>query len=285
MSAFLLFNGQLVHADSFSLSVQNRSFRYGDGIFETIRCIEGQPLWLGYHLERLHRSAGILGITLPESLNNPQLHQSISLLLEKNGHIQGTRVRLTFFRSEGGLYTPENNQGHYLIESQELNQHHYALNTKGLYLDVYPDEKKTAGFLSSMKGTSAILYVMASRYARLHGWDDALILNEKGFVAEATSSNIFMVAENRLYTPATDQGGVEGVMKKVLMDIAAKNNLKVTECALTTNDLLKADEIFLSNTIKGIQWVKGIQHKRFYHDMASHLMALLRETTIKLANQ
>lgn len=277
MSAFLLFNGQLVQADSFSLSANNRSFRYGDGIFETIRCRKGHPLWLDYHVKRLHSSAKILGIVPPESLINDDLQQSISRLLEKNGHTLGARVRLTFFRSEGGFYYPENNQGHYLMESNELVQENYLLNTKGLYVDVYPGERKIAGSLSSIKSTSAILYVLASRYARENGWDDALILNDKGFVAEATSSNVFMVAENRLYTPATDQGGVEGVMKKVIMDIALKKGLQVSECALTLNDLLKADEIFLSNTIKGIQWIKGIQHKRFYHDMASHLITFLRD--------
>ncbi len=276
MGNYIVYNGTVLPANECPLTPQNRAFRYGDGVFETIRCFTGQALWLDFHHDRLKDSAHLLKINIPETLTLDKLTALTNELLHKNGHTRGARLRLSFFRAEGGHYQPDDNTGWFLMETSPLEDDLYLMNKKGLNAGVYTDLHKKADFLSGLKTSSALLYVMASLYASEMGWDETFILNESGHIAEAASSNIFMDVNGVLYTPALDQGCVNGVMRRVIMNIAAKYKIKVVECAILPDDLLKADEVFICNAVKGVQWVKGIEHKRYYHEAASRIMKLLQ---------
>ncbi|MFW5707685.1 MAG: aminotransferase class IV, partial [Bacteroidota bacterium] len=153
----------------------------------------------------------------------------------------------------------------------------YNLNTQGLNVGFYREVLKPAGFLGNIKSTSAQLYVMALIYASQMAWDDILIFNERGNIVEGSSSNLFMVKGETVCTPALDQGCVDGVMRKVVLDLLKTLPYKVLECEITAEDLLGADEVFLTNAIAGISWIKGIEHKRYYHKVASRLMEVLQE--------
>jgi aminodeoxychorismate lyase len=282
MGNMIVYNGELIQENELHLSATNRSFRYGDGVFETIRCQKGVPLWFDYHFERLEKSARILHMKLPGDFLPDLLTQKMQQLAISNGCLEGARIRLSLFRGDGGFYKPATNDAAYLMEISALKTGAYEFNYKGLYVDVFDQIVKTYSPISGLKASSALVYVMASLYAQEKGWDDVVVLNETGHIVEATSSNIFMVEKGVLYTPALDQACVEGVMRRVLIEIAQKQGIKVVECALLPGDLLKADEVFLSNAIMGIQWVKGLKDKRYYHDFSSHLFQSLKEESVGL---
>ncbi len=279
MIDFIIYNGNLLSVEQFGLPVQNRSFRYGDGVFESIRCNNGVSLWIEKHCERLVSSAKTLKIDFPDNLNPENLKVLIRQLLKANNHLLGARVRLSLFREDGGLYRPKGNNGYFLIESSALEHNNYLLNNIGLKTGFYNELTKSVNRISFLKSSSSLLYVMAGLYGVEKGWDEVIILNENGYVAEAGNSNLFVVEKDQLLTPALDQGCVDGVMRRVILDLAVKANIKVSECALLPKDLLHADEVFLTNAIRGIQWVKGIQNKRYYHKMASDLMLEIQKIT------
>ena len=281
MSAWINFNGQIV-ADSQKLfGAENRAFRYGDGFFETIRCYRGRPLWMPQHIQRIENSARLLKMTLPDKFGEDYITRIITDLLTHNRHMQGARVRLAFYRNDVGFYRPQTHDTSFLVESSALENENYVLNDKGLFVGVYTENLKGVNLLSSLKTSSALLYVMAAQHARDKKWDDAFILNDRACLAEATSSNIFLVEDKKIYTPAIDQGCVEGVMRNVVMPLAVKEGYKLNECELKPEDLLQVDEVFITNTISGIQWVKGFASKRYYHDVANKLLKQLNSLFVE----
>ncbi|TVQ87213.1 MAG: 4-amino-4-deoxychorismate lyase [Bacteroidetes bacterium] len=275
MSLYVNYNGKLKSASEALIPYDNRSFRYGDGVFETIRCYRGKALWMEYHLKRLEKSTALLKLTLPDDFSVDFLAGMISGLLHANNHLAGARVRLSVFRDAGGFYRPDNNNAGFLIESMPLTHEMYELNKNGLIIGIYNEAFKTANIFSGLKTSNALLYISASMHAQEKQWNDALILNSEGFVAEATSSNIFMVHEGKIYTPSLDQACVDGVMRSVILKKITEANYPVDECSLTTDDLLEADELFITNTIAGVQWIKGFQSKRYYHRLSGNLIEML----------
>jgi branched-subunit amino acid aminotransferase/4-amino-4-deoxychorismate lyase len=268
----IIYNGSFFDKDNFGLDYQNRAFRYGDGFFETIRCVAGQPLWIDHHWNRFSQALQLLKMDPPEGLDKNHLIDLITELLSLNDSQAGARVRLSAFRGIGGFYKPITNETHFLIESQPLDSNRYFLNTSGKMVGIFDEAQKLSGIYSQVKSINAQLFVMASLFANENGWDDCIIINENGTVAEAISSNIFMVSGNKLYTPSLDQGCVDGVMKKVITSLAQNAGFTVNDCLLTPEDLLDADEVFLTNTVQGIQWVKGFGKKRYYHKISDILM-------------
>lgn len=280
MAPYISYNGNILPEYNSVLPFQNRSFRYGDGFFETIRVGEGKILWADRHYQRVIKSAKLLGMKLAEGFSPGHFQDLIYELYIKN-HPAGSsaRVRFSFFRNPGGYYSPLDNQAGYFIESSVLENDKFELNKKGLMISVYPDLKKSMDFLSGVKSSSALLYVMAGLYCKNHNSDDCIILNNEGTVAEALSSNLFIVKDNELITPAADQGCVHGIMRSVILDIASELQIKAHEVILTTSDLEDADEIFLTNTIQGIQWVAGFRSRRYFKTMSTVLIKALNQKT------
>ncbi len=269
-------NGQLIQHDAFSLSPANRAFRYGDGIFETIRVAGGQVLWSLLHFTRVSKAAATLHLNLDKNWSLPYFDQVITALARAN-HGEGchARVRFSLYREDGGLYAPITNNAAFLIESESLDQGFYDLNNKGLLIDIYPEIRKPRNMLSSLKSINALLYVLASIYKRDKDLGDILILNQEGFVAEASSSNIFLVKSGSLLTPAPDDGAVAGIMQQVIWQLAKENDIPVKAAPISADDLLTADEIFLTNAIQGIRWVMGFRQKRYYNNFSRQIMRLL----------
>lgn len=273
--ALVNINGQLLNADVAAISYDNRSFRYGDGFFETIRCIKGKPLWMKDHFFRIQRSAHLLKFNLPDLASVEFFSDQIHNLLSENSLESAARVRLSIWRESKGFYRPDENNTGYMIEASAFDNELFTLNKKGLLVGVYDQLQKPTGFLSGLKSSNALVYIMASLFAAENHWDDALILNTHGNIAEATSSNVFIVKKNAIYTPGINQGCVEGVMHTNILRLAASAGYNVHETSLTSDDLLGADEVFLTNTIAGVQWVKAFRDKRYYNKVASHLIELL----------
>ena len=142
-------------------------------------------------------------------------------------------------------------------------------------VDFYPDMCITPDILSPIKSINAQLYVMAAIYASENNIDDCIITNSTGGAAEGISSNIFFIQKGILYTPSIDQGCVNGVMRKIIIEIAKEAKIPVVECPVYKEELFDADELFLTNVIQGIQWIKGFRKKRYYHKISEVLAEML----------
>ncbi len=274
---YVYWNGDFIGKDQLKIDPSNRAFRFGDGFFETIRCLRGKPLWMEYHFKRIMKSLDVLKLNIKYFSDQKSLEHIITHLLHINNQQKGVRLRISFFRDAKGNYKPNQNDMGILMETFALDQLLYKSNETGLMTGIFRDMMKTADPLSHLKTSSALIYVLASIYAERKGWDDCFLLNESGFLAEATSSNVFVVKNNELFTPDPAQNCVAGVMRNVVIDIASSNGYSISECALHPEDLLKADEIFLTNTIHGIRWVKGLGVKRYFHKIAEKIVFLINK--------
>ena len=262
-SSFISFNGKISSIGSFSLGLENRSFRYGDGLFETMRSRDGKiPFW-NFHVQRLRSGLDILGITYSH-INWNELEKEVVNLIENNEHIHSARVRLTVFRKGAGNYFPESNEMSYCIESSALESKEFRLNEKGVNADLYTRIKKPLNVLSMVKSANAQLFVLAAKFAQEKSLDEAFIVNTNNELVESVSSNLFIIRNNQIFTPALSTGCLPGIMRMVIISMLAKKNIRVSETKISPSDLILADEIFLTNSIQGIQWVGGFQTKRFY---------------------
>jgi len=227
-TTFVNYNGNIVDAAEPLFSHSNRAFRYGDAVFETIRLMNGEILYFEKHLARLKTGMNYLGMNWHEDFNFQNLYLLIRHLDQVN-HLKGNgRIRLEVFREDGGYYTPNSNNVSYLIESEGLNEKEYQLNETGLKVDFFNEVAKPIHRLSNIKSSNALYYVMAAIHRKKTGADDCIILNAAGNIAEAISSNVFVVAKGDVFTPSLDQGCVSGVMREVVIELLKEKGKKIT---------------------------------------------------------
>ena len=189
---YICINGAFYKVVKAPLNQLNRGFHYGDGIFETIHANGTEPQFIDLHIERLIKSMGLLKMNIPEYYTKSKFTSFIKGLLTRNKHFRGARIRITVFRNNGGLYAPEENNVTFVIESAALEQDTYRLNEQGFRTEIFPDILKPVNVLSSLKTTSALLFVMAGIFRLENGWDDCIILNQHKKICESISSNIFV---------------------------------------------------------------------------------------------
>lgn len=268
---YINFNGEIVASDSKLLSVANRSFRYGDGLFESMRMLKGQLKFADLHADRLQRGMKALKIDGYSAMDAWFLKDKAEQLSIRNKAKHG-RLRLTVYRDSEGLYTPSQNKSGYCLELQPADEPRYFLNEKGLIVDIFTDLPKPSNYLSNIKTCNSLIYVMAGLYKAQNNLDEVFLLNQNGFLCEAGSSNIFVWYQNHLYTPALSEGCVEGVMRQVIINIALKNNIPVTEAQINPEILYEADEVFLTNASRGIQCVMGYGIRRYFSKISKMLM-------------
>ena len=277
MQIYLSHNGNFILADTPVVSANNRSFRYGDALFETIRITNYNPQFLKEHLIRLYAGMDVLKMEMNPLLNETYLEHAILELAQKNNITSDGRVRLTVYRNEGGLYAPSDNKVSFLIEVYSLDEIGYTLNTKGYTVDLFTEFKKAQNALSSIKSANSAIYVMAGIHKVQQQLDECLLLNDKHHIIEGISSNIFAVKNGVLYTPPVADGCVNGVMRKKIIEIAQATKIAVYEISVMQNVLLGADELFLTNTITGIRWAVAYKQKRYFNDTSKKLVEKLNE--------
>jgi branched-chain amino acid aminotransferase len=224
-------------------------------------------MFLRDHITRLKLGMTVLRMNVPAEFNTENIQEQITNLLKHNTHAPNARIRLTVFRNDGGFYTPETNAISFLIESTEI-EGAYELNQKGFWVDVYSDIKKSVNKLANIKTGNALLYVMAGLAKQSMRLDDCFLINESGTICESINSNIFLVKNGTIYTPPLTDGCVAGVMRKQIMALATQNKILVFETSITDYTLSNADEVFLSNSINGVQWVGQYKQKYYTNKMA-----------------
>ncbi|WP_164112519.1 MULTISPECIES: aminotransferase class IV [Sphingobacterium] len=265
---YMNYNGTLVPEEHTIFTANSRAFRYGDGIFETMLYKDGEIRFLDFHIERLQRSMQRLSLEKAGKFDTYFIKASTEELIRKNNMLgQRVRVRLVVFREGNGLYAPDSNSIGFVFQVQSLKEPVRDKKT-GLIIDLYTENKKPFSDLSDLKSNNSLIYVLAGLYKKKFDYDDVLILNQEGFLCEALSSNIFVYYEKTLYTPAINQGCIAGVMRRVVMDIAESEGIPVVEAQISPEIMKKADEIFCTNAIQGIQWVMGYKQKRYFNKIS-----------------
>lgn len=275
---FCIFNGHVISVYEPFLAINNRAFKFGDSIFESIRVCSNKIMFLKDHVTRLKLGMAALRMNVPAEFNVENIQALIIQLLKKNTHAPNAKVRFSVFRNEGGLYSPDTNDISFLIETEQL-EHNYQLNSKGFWVDIYGDIKKPINKLSNIKHGSAILYVLAGIAKQSMKLDECFIINDAGNICESISSNIFVVKNGTLYTPPLTEGCVDGVMRKQIITLSTLNKILVFENRLTDYILCNADEIFLTNSIKGIQWIGQYKQTYYTNKMATFFIEKLNQIT------
>ncbi|MGC6428404.1 MAG: aminotransferase class IV [Flavobacteriales bacterium] len=255
------YNGTFLSSASFDAN--NRSFKYGDGFFESIRLFNGKAFNKDSHINRLKKSLSILKMTLPISID--ELIDLAEKLVEKNGLNKGSVVRISLFREGKGKYTPVSMMANYFLECSSASSQ-FDLNDEGLSLSIFKDHYKSKDSLSTIKTNSAIIYVLASIAKQQLGYDDLLILNEDQQVLESSNSNLFVVKNNQLISPPLEDGCLDGSMRSLI-----SSHFDLCFQSLTLNDLKNCEEVFLTNC-NGIKWVKSIHSNHYsYRLMANEI--------------
>ena len=260
------YNGKLFTDHTAVISIASRGLRYGDGLFETIKCVNGRLLLVDEHFARLWKGMGVLQFEIPRHFTPDKLEEAIITLAKKNGHDAAARIRLTVTRGDGGLYDAVNHFPNYSIETWPLGNGDTkttGLNSNGLVLGIYTEVKKSCDILSNLKHNNYLPYVMAALHAKKQKWNDAIVLNSEGRVADTTIANIFFIKDGKIFTPALEEGCVAGVMRKAVVKQLMVDGWQMTERAVTIEDIMNADEVFLTNSIYDIRWVQRIGDKEY----------------------
>lgn len=206
--------------------------------------MEGRIPLLDFHYQRLFNGSRFLGL---ETLTLETFSASILDLCKRNGHSASARVRLTVFRGERADSTGVVLQSWPWEPTEEK--------AGGLSLGVYPKGRKACDGLSHLKSNNYLLYTLAATYAGDHGWDDCIVLNSRERVADTSIANLWYVAAGVIYTPPLSEGCVAGVMREWLMRTLPEKSFRVIEKAVAPEDLILADEVFLSNALRGVRRV------------------------------
>lgn len=275
---YFIHNGKTCKEHTAVLQANNRGLRYGDGLFETMKSINGQLQFTDEHFARLWKGMQVLQFNIPKHFNPDSLQDEILSLLKKNNHQKLARVRLTIFRGDGGLYDAINHLPNYIIQTWELADDIDKWNSNGLVLGIYTDVKKSCDILSNLKHNNFLPYALAALYAKEQKWNDAVLLNTAGRLCDSTIANIFLIKDEQVYTPKLAEGCIAGVMRKNIIQLLLKTDLPVVECGLSIDELLQADEVFLTNSIYNMRWVQCIGDKFYSNIMSQKIYSTIFST-------
>ncbi|WP_299781492.1 aminotransferase class IV [uncultured Formosa sp.] len=270
------FNGT-IQDNNTVLNSNNRGFAYGDALFETIKTSYGKLLFWEDHYFRLMASMRILRMEIPMHFNMEFLETEIKNTLEAN-HLTdaSARIKLTIFRNEGGLYLPETNNISFLIDAKPLKDDFYIISDDDYEVDLFKDFYISPSLLSTLKTNNKVLNVVGSIYAKENNLQNCLTLNTNKNVVEALNGNVFVVKGNTIKTAPLTDGCLKGIMRKQLIEvIKAIPEYELIEASISAFELQKADEIFISNTITGIQPVSKYRKKTFTNNVSKSLIQKL----------
>lgn len=250
---FICFNGEIIK-DAPVFAAGNRGFRYGDGVFETIKVFHGRVLLQQYHFDRLFTSLPLLKINPGEKLTRENLSKQILELCNKNNCSASARIRLAVYREE------KEKMG-FVIEAFPLDEKVNQLNDNGWSITIYPFSRKSCDVFANLKSANYLPYVLADLYAKEQNCEEAIVLNSDNRLCDASKANIFLVIGDEVYTPALNQGCVNGVMRRFVIEELKNTGVPVHQIIVDEQLLLNADEVFLTNAINDIRWVKNCDGK------------------------
>jgi len=273
MKNFINHNGRIYEEGQTVLAITDHSYRYGDGLFETMKGTAGAIMFKEDHFERLYSGLRILKINVPALFTKQYIEDQIKDLCKKNDCRGLARIRLSVSRGSGGLYDCDNKFS-YSIECWPLEER--GLNENGLVIDIFPEARKSIDAFSNLKSANYLPYTMAAVWAKENKLNDALVLNAHGRICDASIANVFWVKDEVIFTPPLSEGCVAGVMRKKILDLAIRRQgFLVKESVLTESTLFDADEIFLTNVTSGIKWVKASRDTIYNNTISSKIFCEL----------
>lgn len=272
------FNGSIVSDDT-NVLTHNRGFLYGDAVFETVKIVNSKILFLEDHYFRLMSSMRIVRMEIPMNFTMEYFEEQIISLAKAKNVADSARARITVYRNNGGYYLPQTNTVSFLITTESIEEVPYSINKKEYIVDLYTDFYVAKQLLSSIKTTNKLINITASIYASENDLDNCLLLNDGKNVVDALQGNVFMLKGNKLVTPPVSDGCLNGVMRKQILSLAKTiESIEVLEETISPFDLQKADELFITNVIKGIQPITKYRKKEFTKDFANQLLQKLNQT-------
>lgn len=267
------YNGNFDLKSNFKLSKDNRALKFGDALYETLKVIDGKIIFSEDHYFRLMASMRMLRMKISEKFTLEYFESQILNTLTAN-KLYSSRIRFTIFRKEGGLYLPENNNIDFIIEAHDLIiplKHNYVI-------DLFKDYYQCSDQLSTLKTNNKILNVVASIYADENELDNCILMNENKHIVEAVNSNIFLIKGNQIKTPSLSEGCLKGVIRKnLIMMIQKDSRYEIQETEISPFELLKVDEVFLTNSIVGIQSVTRYRKKIYKTVVAEQIYSSLKK--------
>lgn len=278
--AWFNYNGKIYKDDATIIGADNRGLRFGDGLFETMKMKNELLILDNEHFARLWKGMAVLQFAIPKHFTPEKLQEEILQVAKKNQHEKAARIRVTVFRGNGGLYDATDNFPHYIIQTWLLPERNGELNSNGLDIGIYHDAKKSCDILSNLKTNNYLPYVMAALEAKKQKWNDAIVLNSFGRVCDSTIANIFFVKDEVVYTPALSEGCVAGVFRKFVLGQLPAAGFACVEKEITIEDVLHADEVFLTNSVYNIRWVKSIADKNFGNAVVQKIYTLIPSTIL-----
>jgi branched-chain amino acid aminotransferase len=270
------YQGDIIELNALPVQDVKRATMYGDAVFETIRMRDNKLLFVEDHYFRLMASMRILRMPIPMEFTPEFFVDEANRLAEEVAVTDG-RLRLQVVRKSEGKYTPDyNNECVWWMELEELGSQDYTWTSKGLKVDLFKDHYIQPGLLSTLKSSNALPYVLAGIFAKENGLDAMLLVNDKKMLVEANAANVFVLKDNTLKTAPLEDGPLRGVFRKNLIGWAKEIGLEIKEESINPFELQKADEIWLTNTISGVQWVEKYRKRTYKGDKAKELVELLQ---------
>jgi branched-chain amino acid aminotransferase len=263
MKSYFNHNGKLFEVSENAISISNHSYRYGDGLFETMKLVNRNIPLATYHFERLFEGMKLLDFKIPGLFTKEKLLNEIKRLAEKNNCSNLARARLQVSRGNGGVKDCDDHL-QYTIECTAADENINRLNENGFVIDIFPDAIKSCDKFSNLKSSNYINYVMAARFAKENKLNEALLLNQHIRVCEASIASIFWIKDGIIFTPPLSEGCVAGVMRKWILH----NIPGIVEQPVTEDELLNADELFLTNAVYGVRWVKQFRETTYENILA-----------------
>tara|TARA_B100000925_G_scaffold267477_1_gene227974 strand:+ start:297 stop:1130 length:834 start_codon:yes stop_codon:yes gene_type:complete len=258
------FNGNIIEENEFFIDHNNRYLTYGDGFFETIKIINGKPKFWNDHYFRIVGSLCMLRIPIPSFFNSNFLLKNINDLLNSNNLLNSScRLKIIFFRNSKGFYLPKTNIFSFLISTDPLDNSEYNINTKDLSVDLFSQYKLGTSELNNLKSTNRLINVLASMYYNENNLDDSILINEKNYIVEFTSGNLFIILDGKIITPPLESGCINGVLRKKIIEFESLFNMKIEESNIKTKDLYNAQELFSTNVIYGIRFFSNFRNKKY----------------------
>jgi len=258
-------NGQLLPTPPESFALLQRAAYYGDGLFESIRAFEGQTPFWPLHWERLSNGLSVLGLEIPPAWTEGYFEQEIARASQRNA-----RIRLMVWRAPGGLYLPQDNTPQFLITAEPLQSGAFEWDGAGLDVCLCETVRLPVDSLSGVKSLNGARYVAAAREARAKAADDAILLNAHGRVCEATGSNVIWLVGDIVFVPPPFDGQINGTFQKMLCTLLRAEGWEIREKPCFVEDLLGADELLLTNAVRGIRWVRKFEGAEYGCEKSRH---------------
>ncbi|WP_027066833.1 aminotransferase class IV [Maribacter sp. Hel_I_7] len=271
------FNGELLHKNTDFLNENNRGVQLGDAVFEELRVINGDVIFLEDHYLRLMSSMRILRMEIPMNFTMEFMEEEILKLISEDGLRETKQIKFTVYRNTSdNNFSKSDNSISYFITSTTLINPFFVLDDKAYEVELFKDFYKNSSMLSNLDTNNKILNVVGSIYAQENDYQDCLLLNERKQVIEALNGNVFIVKGNQVKTPPITDGCVNSVIRKKIIDIVSKfNEVEFLEESLSPFELQKADELFIANNVNGLVSITKYRKKDFVNTTAKSLIGKL----------